>query len=97
MDLLPNTISETVIQYTKAHFARYGIPEIVITDNGPQFQLQQYGTFAATWKFYHHTIARAESAVKIAKILMAKADADHQDLQLTILDWRKHTCKVHPT
>ena len=31
VDLFPNTISETVIQYTKAHFVRYGIPEIVVS------------------------------------------------------------------
>ena len=34
---LPNTQSSTVIQHTKSIFARYGIPEVVISDNGPQY------------------------------------------------------------
>ena len=95
VDLLPDTTSQTVIDRTKAHFARYGIPEIVVTDNGPQFQSQEYETFAATWEFTHTSSSpyhsqsngKVESAVKIAKKLMAKAEADHHDLQLTILDW----------
>jgi len=35
IDVLPNTLTETVVQLTKAHFARFGIPERLITDNGP--------------------------------------------------------------
>lgn len=75
VDLLPNTSSETVIEYTKAHFAKYGIPEIVLTDNGPRFWSQEYETFAAMWEFCHTTSSpyhnqsnsKVESVVKIAK------------------------------
>ena len=85
-----------LVEYTKPHFARYGIPATVVTDNGPQFRSQEYESFAAAWEFTHTTSSphhsqsngKVESAVKIAKKLMAKAEADHQDLQLTILDWR---------
>ena len=35
ISLLPNTLSETVINHTKSIFARHGIPETVISDNGP--------------------------------------------------------------
>ena len=80
----------------KRIFSRYGIPEIVITDNGPQFRSQEYESFAATWEFTHTTSSphhsqsngKAESAVKIAKKLMTKAEHDNHDLQLTILNWR---------
>ena len=38
MDCVLDTTSQTVIECaTKAHFVRHGIPETVITDNGPQF------------------------------------------------------------
>ena len=37
VDALPDTLSATVINATKAHFARYGIAPICHTDNGPQF------------------------------------------------------------
>jgi len=96
LDPLTDTTSQTVIDHTKAHFARYGIPELVVTDNGPQFRSQEYETFAATWEFTHATSSphhsqsngKAESAVKIAKKLIAKAEDDNRDLQLSILDWR---------
>ena len=35
LDMLTDTSSETIVEHTKAHFAHYGIPEKVITDNGP--------------------------------------------------------------
>ena len=38
LNAVTDTSSETIIEYTKAHFACYDrIPEKVITDNGPQF------------------------------------------------------------
>ena len=91
-----DTTTQTVIEHTKAHFARYGIPDMVVTDNGPQFRSQEYASFAATWEFTHTTSSprhrqsngKAESAVKVAKKLMVKAEHDNRDLQLTILDWR---------
>ena len=96
VDELTNTTSQTVIECTKKHFARYGIPDVVVTDNGPQFRSQEYESFATEWKFKHPTSSpyhsqsngKAESAVKIAKKLITKAGVDHGDLQLAILDWR---------
>lgn len=40
MDILPDTTSETIVMLTKTQFARFGIPETVITDNGPQFRAE---------------------------------------------------------
>lgn len=37
VDYLPDTKSNTVIRKLMTHFARQGIPDIVISDNGPQF------------------------------------------------------------
>ena len=96
VDELADTTSQTVIECTKKHWARYGIPDVVVTDNGPQFRSQEYENFAKAWKFGHSTSSpyhsqsngKAESAVKIAKKLMTKAEKDHGDLQLAILDWR---------
>ena len=42
LDIQTDTFSENIVKHTKAHFARYGIPEKVITDNGPQFRAQSY-------------------------------------------------------
>lgn len=35
LDAVADTSSETIVEHTKAHFAWYGIPEKVITDNVP--------------------------------------------------------------
>ena len=37
VDELVNTLSSTITAKTEAHIARHGIPEVIITDNGPQF------------------------------------------------------------
>ena len=39
LDHLRSTSSVSVIRKLKAHFARQGIPEQLVTDNGPQFFL----------------------------------------------------------
>lgn len=50
-----NTLSSTVVKHTKSIFARFGIPKIVISDNGLQLFLQQYKTFAKKWGFQNNT------------------------------------------
>jgi len=96
LDAVNDASSDTIIECTKAHFARYGIPEKVITDNGPQFRAQQYEDFARQWGFSHVTSSpyhsqsngKAESAVKIAKSMLKKVTKDRMDVNLAILSWR---------
>ena len=96
LDQLPDTLSSTVVTKTKQHFGRYGIPEKVISDNGPQFRSQGYTKFAKDWDFTHISTSpyhsqsngKAESAVKIAKSLLKKARRDRTDIHLSILNWR---------
>ena len=51
IDFLPNTLTATVVQLTKAHFARIGIPEPLITGNGLQFISSEYKQFASEYGF----------------------------------------------
>ena len=37
IDKLNNTLASTVILKLKSHFMRYGCPDQVVSDNGPQF------------------------------------------------------------
>lgn len=39
----------------KAVFARFGIPDIFVTDNGPQFPSSEFSVFTRTWEFKHVT------------------------------------------
>ena len=52
VDLLNEDISAAnVISVTKAHFARYGIPDTFLSDNGPQYASQEFSNFAKTYGF----------------------------------------------
>lgn len=56
-------------------FTRYGVPNIVVTDNGPQFASAEFVAFAKTWCFQYTTSSphypqsngKAENAVKTLK------------------------------
>ncbi len=93
---LTRTTADKVILACKVQFARHGIPDTVITDNGPQFSATEFSAFARDWQFKHLTSSprypqfngRAENAVKTCKTLMTKAKAAGQDPLLAFLDWR---------
>ena len=96
VDRLTTMSTEQVRKKLKQHFARYGQPEILITDNGPQFKSEEFAHFSRTWNFKHRTSSpyhqqgngRAEAAVKIAKQLMTKAAADKKDPGKALLAYR---------
>ena len=96
VDEMPQTTSLAVIHKTKQHFARFGIPDRVYTDNGPQFDCAEYTRFANHWQFEHLTSSPyhsqsnglVEAAVKTAKTLQRKAAKANQDQWLSFLDYR---------
>lgn len=47
--------ANSVIAHTSSIFARHGIPEVVISDNSPQFASESYTRFAKDYGFYHVT------------------------------------------
>ena len=55
LDKLPTIQSSAVIQATKQHFSRHGIPHTLITDNGAQFTSDLFKTFPKTYQFNHIT------------------------------------------
>ena len=54
---LRGTTSPVVTEKLKQIFLRYGIPEMVKADNGPQYSSVEFATFANSWKFPHVTSA----------------------------------------
>lgn len=96
LDYLPDTLSSTVIYKIKHHFARHGIPLVVISDNGPQFSSAEFSKFAKSWGFTHNKIApgnsrangEAEAAVKIMKNMMKKCLKSNEDPYIGLLNLR---------
>jgi hypothetical protein len=96
VEKLRNTRSCTVICKTKAIFARHGIPQEVVSDNGPQYSSQEYQRFSEAWDFRHITSSPlfpqsngfAEKAVGTIKNLFAKARRDGSDPYLSLLEYR---------
>ena len=90
--LLKGMMAEEVIRHMKSIFARYGIPEVVISDNGPQFSAEAYEQFTKEYQFKHVTSSpyypqsngEAERAVGTVKCLLTK----EQDPYLAILSYR---------
>ena len=52
---LVSTTSSAVIAVLKAAFSRHGIPEVVRSDNGPQYSSQEFARFADSYTFKHVT------------------------------------------
>ena len=85
-----------VIPKLKQQFARHGIPDEVVSDNGPPYNSHEFRAFAELYHFDHTTSSpgyaqsngKAESAVKIAKKLMIKAREAGTDPYLALLNYR---------
>ena len=92
LDRLPNIQSSAVIQATKQHFGRHGVPHTLVTDNGAQFTSDTFKVFAKKYGFQHITSSpywsqsngRAEAAVKSAKHILLTAE----DVDLALLSVR---------
>ena len=90
------TTSESVIRALKYQFARHGIPDVLIMDNGPQFTSEKFGNFVKDWQFQHTTSSpgypqsngKAENAVKTVKSLMRKSLRAGTDPFLALLAFR---------
>ena len=75
---LTTTTSSNIITQLKTIFARFGIPAIMVTDNGPQFDSHEMKEFAQAYEFQHTTTSQyfpksngfAERMVKTVKKLL---------------------------
>ena len=96
VDHMTSTTSKQCITKLKAHFARYGIPLQIVSDSGSQFVSQEFKQFTHDWginhitssPLHHQSNGKAESAVKIIKNMMTKANQDGTDQYEALLELR---------
>ena len=89
---LTSTTSATVITILKLIFSRHGIPEIVRSDNGPQFTSNEFTQFARTYGFrqvtssphYPQSNGAVERMVQTVKGMLKRSSDPH----LAILAYR---------
>ena len=78
--LLQELSSSAVINQFRSIFARHGIPDILVSDNGPQYASQEFKQFAQGYGFQHVTSSpkypqsngAAERAVQTVKQMLKK-------------------------
>ena len=89
---LTSTASCAVIEAMKNIISRYGIPETLVSDNGPKFSATEMKDFSHSFRFQHVTSSpyypqrngQAERTVQTAKRLISAGD----DLAISLLNYR---------
>ena len=92
MNKLTTTTSSAIITALKAVFSRHGLPEVVRSDNGPQYSSHEFARFADSYNFKHVTSSplypqsngQAERAVQTVKNILKQS----QDPFMGLLSYR---------
>ena len=96
LDKLNDITSTAIIEKLKAHFARHGAPDTLVSDNATQYVSAPFNAFTRNWGFTHETISpgnsqangAAEAAVKIAKRILRKSQSSGEDPYIALLNLR---------
>ena len=86
---LSTSSSRGVISALSSMLARHGIPDIMITDNGPQLGSREFAEFSKDWGFIHQTSSPhypqsnglAEATVKVVKNMLKKSAGKEEFLK----------------
>ena len=97
VDPLKSTSSKAVIDKLDQHFSRFGIPEVIRSDGGPQFASHEFESFCRSNDIYHSLSApyhpqgngAAERAVQTAKRLVKT-----ENLTEALKDYRSTALEV---
>lgn len=96
LEKMSSTTCREVIIRMKAIFTRFGIPEKVVSDNGPPLNEAEFSLFSEEWEFHHVTTSPlypkenglVERLVQTAKHLLKKANTGSHPPYLSLLEYR---------
>ena len=99
---LSSTTSSGIITGLKSIFARHGVPEVLKSDNGPQYSSAEFKSFTSSYGIQHVTSSpkfpqsngEAERCVQTVKNLLKKSDDPYAALlsyRATSLTWCEHS------
>ena len=92
-ELPNNTTSATIVRLMKQIFSEHGVPQSIVSDNGPQFQSAIFKEFTQEWMIQHRTSSPrypqsngfAERGVQSIKSALKKAKASGMDREMALL------------
>lgn len=92
---LKSTLSESIIDNLKSVFTRQGIPDILVSDGGPQFTSKEFIQFSQEWCFshvrssphHHQSNGQSERGIQIVKNIMRKCTHLGTDYRLALLEY----------
>jgi transposase InsO family protein len=93
---LTSLSSMVLIRALKEIFARFGAPDILVSDNGTNFASAEFADFAKSWNFEHITSSpryaqsngKAENTVRTVERLFRKCRDSGESEFVALLDWR---------
>ena len=82
LTLLPSMTSTGVITAIRSQFASYGMPSLIVSDNGPCYSSAEFKKFSEDWGFHHVTTSPGypqsngqwERTVQTVKSMLEKAE-----------------------
>ena len=91
VERLNSLMSHNVIRALSSLFSRHSIPDVLLSDNGPQLFSAYFKSFSTVWTFIHLTsslhypqsIGKEKNAVKTVKSVFKKAG--HLDVLNSLL------------
>jgi len=89
---LPNSKRKTVINHIKPQLARYGINEVIVSDNASEFSSREFAEFAREYGFKHITSSprypQSNGLVERAVQTKTKTKAKVERKDFGLLDYR---------
>ena len=95
-ELGKSMLAQSIVAHTKSVISEYGIPEVIISDNGPQYSSELYQKFCHVYGITHRTSSptypqsngQAERSIQTVKRLLLKALESGDDPNVALLNYR---------